>query len=358
MCFALNKINMSNTKIKVGITQGDINGISYEIIIKTFQDSRILDFCTPIIYGSPKVAAYHRKALNVKDFTFNSIQNIDEASPRKTNLLNCLNDSIRVELGKPTDMAGEAAVVSLDLAVKDLQDGKIDVLVTSPVNRETTQTESLNFKGHTRYLMDKFKVDETLILMTSELMKVGVVTGHVPLNEVPGLITEENILKKLRILNKTLMVDFAIRKPKIAVLGLNPHAGDNGVIGKEEIDTIIPTIEKANSEGILALGPFSADGFFGSDSFTKFDGILAMYHDQGIAPFKALNFDTGVNYTAGLPIIRTTPGHGTAYEIAGLDQASPNSFREAIYMACAIYNNQKMYAELTANPLPSYDVSD
>jgi 4-hydroxythreonine-4-phosphate dehydrogenase len=194
--------------------------------------------------------------------------------------------------------------------------------------------------------------------MTSELMRVGVVTGHVPLSEVPGLITEENILKKLRILNKTLMVDFAIRKPKIAILGLNPHAGDNGVIGKEEIETIIPTIEKANSEGILALGPFSADGFFGSDSFTKFDGILAMYHDQGIAPFKALNFDTGVNYTAGLPIIRTTPGHGTAYEIAGLDQASPNSFREAIYMACAIYNNQKMYAELTENPLPSYDVSD
>ena len=203
---------MSNTKIKVGITQGDINGISYEIIIKTFQDSRILDFCTPIIYGSPKVAAYHRKALNIKEFNFNSIQNIDEASPHKTNLLNCLNDSIRVEFGKPTEMAGEAAVVSLDLAVKDLQDGKIDVLVTCPVNRETTQTESLNFKGHTRYLMDKFKVDETLILMTSELMKVGVVTGHVPLSEVPKLITEENILKKLRFLNKSLILPFANQK--------------------------------------------------------------------------------------------------------------------------------------------------
>jgi 4-hydroxythreonine-4-phosphate dehydrogenase len=349
---------MSNYKVKVGITQGDINGISYEILIKIFQDTRIFDFCTPIIYGSPKVAAYHRKALNVTNFSFNSIQNIDEVHPRKANLINVLNDNIRVELGKATEMAGEAAVVSLEQAVNDLQDGKIDVLVTSPMNRENTQTESLNFKGHTRYLMDRFNTDDVLILMTSELMKVGVVSGHVPLSEVSKYITEENILKKLRILNKTLTVDFAIRKPRIAVLGLNPHAGDSGIIGKEEIEIIIPAIEKAGKEGILALGPFSADGFFGSDSFSKFDAILAMYHDQGIAPFKALNFDTGVNYTAGLPIIRTTPDHGTAYEIAGLDQASPNSFREAIYMACNLYHNKKMHEEISANPLPSYDVSD
>jgi len=349
---------MSDFKVRVGITQGDINGISYEVIIKTFQDNRIFDFCTPVVYGSPKVAAYHRKALNVNNFNFNSVQSVDEISPKKANLINVLNDNIRVELGKASQMAGEAALLSLEQAVKDLQAKKIDVLVTAPLNRETTQSDTLNFKGHTQFLMDQFKTHETLILMTSEMMKVGVVTGHVPLRDVAALVTEENILKKLRILNKSLMVDFAIRKPRIAVLGLNPHAGDSGVIGKEEIEVIIPSIEKANKEGILALGPFSADGFFGSDSFTKFDAILAMYHDQGIAPFKALNFDTGVNYTAGLPIIRTTPDHGTAYEIAGMDQASPNSFREAIYMACNIFNNRKLYAEISANPLPTYEVTD
>jgi len=349
---------MADKKVRVGITHGDINGISYEVIIKTFQDNRIFDFCIPIIYGSPKVAAYHRKALNINNFNFNTIQSADELHPKKANLINCLDDNIRVELGKSTAMAGESAVISLELAVKDLQDGKIDVLVTSPLNRENTQNKELNFNGHTRYLMDKFNTPDTMILMTSELMKVGVVSGHVPINEVGQYITEENILKKLRILSKALKEDFAIRKPKIAVLGLNPHAGDSGIIGKEEIDTIIPTLEKANNEGILALGPFSADGFFGSDSFTKFDAILAMYHDQGIAPFKALNFDTGVNYTAGLPVIRTTPDHGTAYEIAGLDKASPNSFREAIYMACSIFKNQKEYKTLNENPLPTYDVAD
>ncbi|MBI9069450.1 MAG: 4-hydroxythreonine-4-phosphate dehydrogenase PdxA [Salinivirgaceae bacterium] len=346
------------SKVKVGITHGDINGISYEVIIKTFQDNRIFDFCTPIIYGSPKVAAYHRKALNITNFTFNSIQSISDLHPKKANLINCLDDNIRVELGKPTQMAGESALISLEKAVDDLQAGKIDVLVTAPLNRETTESGPYNFSGHTRYLTEKFNSPEVLILMTSEIMKVGVVSGHVPLSEVGKYITEENILKKLHILNKTLIEDFAIRKPRIAVLGLNPHAGDSGIIGQEEIDIIIPTIEKANKEGILALGPFSADGFFGSDSFKKFDAILAMYHDQGIAPFKALNFDTGVNYTAGLPIIRTTPDHGTAYEIAGLDEASPSSFREAVYLACTLFKNRKQYKELTSNPLQSYDVSD
>ncbi|MFA6400084.1 MAG: 4-hydroxythreonine-4-phosphate dehydrogenase PdxA [Salinivirgaceae bacterium] len=349
---------MTNFKVRVGITQGDINGINYEVIIKTFQDNRVLEFCTPVIYGSPKVAAYHRKALNITSFNFNSIQSADEIAYHKANLINVLGDNIRVELGKSSQMAGEAAMLSLEAAVKDLQANKIDVLVTTPINRETTQTEEFNFKGHTQFLMERFKIQNTLIIMTSEMMKVGVVSGHVPLSEVTKHITEENILKKLRMMNKALTVDFAIRKPRIAVLGLNPHAGDSGLIGKEELEIIIPTIEKANKEGILALGPFSADSFFGSGSFSKFDGIMAMYHDQGIAPFKALNFDTGVNYTAGLPIIRTAPDHGTDYELAGLDQASPNSFREAVYMACNIFNNRKMHAELTKNPLPSYDVTD
>jgi len=349
---------MSKEKVRVGITQGDINGISYEIIIKTFLDPRMLEICTPVLYGSPKVAAYHRKALNINNFSFHSINSIDDLASKKVNLINCLDDDIRVELGKSTAMAGEAALISLDKAARDLKDGKFDVLVTCPVNKDNTKIESFQFKGHTRYLMDLFGASDSLTLMTSELMKVGVVSGHVPISEVNGYVTEENILRKLRILNKSLIEDFAIRKPRIAVLGLNPHAGDSGVIGKEEIEIIIPTINKANEEGILALGPFSADGFFGSDSFTKFDAILAMYHDQGIAPFKALNFDTGVNYTAGLPIIRTSPDHGTAYEIAGLDKASPNSFREAIYMACNLFQNRIMHREITSNPLPSYDVSD
>lgn len=349
---------MVKKKVKVGITQGDINGISYEVIIKTFQDNRIFEFCTPVVYGSPKVASYHRKALNIESFNFNTISDASEALSKKANIINCLNDSIRVELGKSTQMAGEASLISLEKAVDDLKAGKIDVLVTAPLNRENTKDESLNFKGHTQFLKDKFDAKDAMILMTSELMKVGVVSGHVPLSEVSDLITPGNISRRLKLMHKTLEEDFAIRKPRIAVLGLNPHAGDSGVIGKEEEEIIIPAIKKANEEGILALGPFSADGFFGSDSFTKFDAILAMYHDQGIAPFKALNFDTGINYTAGLPVIRTTPDHGTAFEIAGMGKASENSFRQAVYLACNIFNNREMHSELTVNPLKTYDISE
>lgn len=349
---------MSDIKVKVGITHGDINGIGYEVIIKTFQDSRIFEICTPVIYGSPKVAAYHRKALDVTSFNFNTIQTADEIAARKANIINVLDDNVRVELGKSTQMAGESAVISIEHAVKDLLEGKIDVLVTMPLNRENTNLESLNFKGHTEYLIDKFKTTDILSLMTSQMMKVGIVSGHVPISEVGKHITEANILKKLRILQKTLTEDFAIRKPKIAVLGLNPHASNSGIIGKEEVEVIIPTIEKANAEGILALGPFSADSFFGSDNFTKFDAILAMYHDQGIAPFKALNFETGVTYTAGLPAIRTSPEQGTEYEIAGLDQATPDAFREAIYLACDIFKNRKDYKKLTENPLKNYEGSE
>ncbi len=350
---------MSKKRIKIGITHGDINGISYEVIIKTFQDNRIFDFCTPIIYGSPKVAAYHRKALNVSSFNFNSIPKAEDASPRKTNLINCLDDNVRVELGKSTPMAGESALISLEQAVNDLKEGKIDALVTLPLNKDTTKSGDYSFLGHTNFLTEKFNASESLILMTSETMKVGVVSGHVPISDVNKYITVDNILKKLKLLNNTLIKDFAIQKPKIAVLGLNPHAGDSGTIGKEEEEIIIPAIAKAKEEeNILAIGPFSADGFFGSDSFSKFDAILAMYHDQGIAPFKALNFGSGVNYTAGLPIIRTTPDHGTAYELAGLGKASANSLRQAIYLACNIYHNREQHKELTANPLPKYVVSD
>lgn len=349
---------MEQKKIKIGITQGDINGTSYEIMIKTFQESRMLEICTPVIYGSPKVAAYHRKALNIANFSFNSVTSASDAQERKANLINVLDDNIRVELGKCTPMAGEAAIISLEKAVDDLKNGLIDALITNPVSHENTGIEPLNFKGHTHYLRQKFNVSDTLTFMINDMIKVGVLAGHVALSETPKLITSENIMKKLRIMNKSLVSDFGIRKPKIAVLGLNPHAGDNGQIGLEEQNIIIPTIEKANTEGIFAMGPYAAESFFGTSLFKNFDAVLAMYHDQGVTPFKVLCYETGVNYTAGLSTIRTTPDQEVEYEIAGLDQASPNAFRNAIYLACDIFENRIMHKQLMANPLPKYEVTD
>ncbi|HRW62950.1 MAG TPA: 4-hydroxythreonine-4-phosphate dehydrogenase PdxA [Bacteroidales bacterium] len=349
---------MIQDKIVVGISQGDINGIGYEVIIKALMDSRIFDFCIPVVYGSAKVAAYHRKALNIANFSFNNVRSAEEANVKRVNIINCLDDNIRVELGKSTQIAGEASLIALEHAVKDLKEGKIDVLVTAPINKDNVQSESFRFPGHTEYLTKESKTKEALMLMVSENLKIGVVTTHLPISKVPEAITEKAIMEKLRIMNKALIQDFRIRKPKIAVLGLNPHAGDNGLIGKEEIDVIIPAIEKANQEGILALGPYAADGFFGSDSFKKFDAVLAMYHDQGLVPFKAMAFDSGVNYTAGLDFIRTSPAHGTAFEIAGLDKASEISFRNAIYLACDIYRNRTEYLEISKNPLQHYEISD
>jgi len=347
---------MSKEKIVVGISQGDVNGIGYEVIIKSLMDTRMLEMCTPVVFGSPKVAAYHRKALNINNFSFNSVKSSKDVNHRRANIVNVMDDNVRVELGRSTEVGGDGSYVSLENSIKELKDGNIDVLVTAPINKDNIQSDKFEFPGHTEYLAQQFDVAEVLMLMVSDVMRVGVVTGHVPINKVPELITEENILKKLRILNKSLIEDFGIRKPRIAVLGLNPHAGDNGVIGMEEQETIIPTIEKAKEEGIVAIGPFPADGFFGSDSFKKYDGVLAMYHDQGLIPFKAMEFQSGVNYTAGLPVIRTSPAHGTAYEIAGKNKANPESFRSALYLALDIYKNRKMYKELNKNPLPKYEV--
>ena len=349
---------MIQDKIVVGISQGDINGIGYEVIIKSLMDSRIFDFCIPIVYGSAKVAAYHRKALNIMNFSFNNIRSASEANVKRANIINCLDDNVRVELGKSTTIAGESSLISLENAVRDLKDGKIDVLLTAPINKDNIQSEKFNFPGHTEYLTKESKSKESLMLMVSENLKVGVVTTHLPISQVSEAITEEAILGKLRIMNKSLIQDFKIRKPKIAVLGLNPHAGDNGLLGKEEMEIIIPTIKKANDEGILALGPYPADGFFGSDNFKKFDSVLAMYHDQGLVPFKALAFDSGINYTAGLDFIRTSPGHGTAFEIAGMGKASEVSFRKALYLACDIFRNRKEYLEISKNPLQKQEVSD
>jgi 4-hydroxythreonine-4-phosphate dehydrogenase len=349
---------MIQDKIVVGISQGDINGIGYEVIIKSLMDSRIFDFCIPVLYGSAKVAAYHRKALNIMNFSFNNIRSAEEANTKRANIVNCLDDNVRVELGKSTSIAGEASLISLEHAVKDLKEGKIDVLVTAPINKDNIQSEKFNFPGHTEYLTKESNAKESLMLMVSENLKVGVVTTHLPISEVPEAITEEGILGKLRIMNKSLIQDFKIRKPRIAVMGLNPHAGDNGLLGKEESEVIIPSIKKANDEGILALGPYPADGFFGSDNFKKFDAVLAMYHDQGLVPFKALAFDSGINYTAGLDFIRTSPGHGTAFEIAGMGKASEVSFRNALYLACDIFRNRKEYLEISKNPLQKQEVSD
>ncbi len=347
---------MGHDKIKVGITQGDINGIGYEVIFKALADARMLEICTPVIYGSSKVAAYHRKALNLPSISLNNIRSGDEAHSKRINIVNCLDDNVRVELGKPTEISGEASYLALEKAVEELKKGAVDVLVTAPINKKVIQSKKFDFPGHTEFFSKEFE-GTPLMLLVSNNLRVGVVTGHIPLKEVSGSITQEKILEKLRILDNTLKVDFIIRKPRIAVLGLNPHAGDNGLLGNEEINTITPAIEKARQEGILAFGPYPADGLFGADQVSTFDAVLAMYHDQGLTPFKALAFSTGVNYTAGLSIIRTSPDHGTAFEITGQNIASEESFLAAIYLAIDIYNNRRLNIELTANPLKSVDVN-
>ncbi len=338
-------------KIIVGISQGDINGIGYEVIIKALADPRLLDMCTPIIYGSSKIAAYHRKALNINNFSLNSVREPADANPKRPNIINCLDDNARVELGKSTQIAGTASIQALDKALEDLQNGLIDVLVTAPVNKHNIEIKDYKFNGHTDYIAEKTGNQKPLMLMIGEKIKIGVVTGHIPLSEVPQQISIEKIVEKLEILNRTLIQDLNIPKPRIAVFGLNPHAGDNGLLGNEEIEIIIPAIEQAKEKGIMALGPYPADGFFGSPKYLGFDAILAMYHDQGLIPFKAMEFETGINYTAGISIIRTSPAHGTAYEIAGEGIASPDSFRQAIYWACDIFNNRKQYKLLLENKM-------
>ncbi len=350
---------MQRDRIKLGITHGDINGIGYEIILKTLQDSRIFDLCTPVIYGSPKAAAYHRKAIELENFSLNGIKSPNEANPKRANIINCADDEIRVELGKSTPAAGKASRDALMKAVEDLKNDRIQALVTAPINKHNIQSENFNFAGHTEFLKAYFDAREVLMLMAGDLMKIGVVTGHIPLSKVQEHLSRDGILSKILLLNDSLIKDFGIRKPRIAVLGLNPHAGEQGMLGAEEKEIITPAIEHAKEEeNIIAFGPFSADGFFGSDEFTRFDGILAMYHDQGLIPFKTMIPDNGVNFTAGLPIVRTSPAHGTAFEIAGANQARFGSFRRAVYMACDIYKNRSQYEELTRNPLPEKDLTD
>jgi len=338
------------SKIKVGISIGDLNGIGLETIIKTFKDTRMMDFCTPIIFGSSKVASIHRKALEMQDFNFHTINTIEEAKANKVNLLNIWKEEVEINFGKATTQSGEHAFDSLKQAAQALKDKSIDVLVTAPINKASIQEKVSGFIGHTEFLQGNFE-GESLMIMLSEIMKIAFVTGHVPLTEVRKAITAENIYAKTIKLNTSLMQDFGIRKPKIAVLGLNPHAGEEGLLGKEENDIITPTIKKLKEEGVMAFGPYPADSFFTPKNLSSFDGILSMYHDQGLTAFKTLSFTEGVNYTAGLNIVRTSPVHGTAYEIAGQGIADEQSFREAVYMACDIFKKRAQFQELNENPL-------
>ena len=350
---------MSEQKIKVGITQGDPNGIGLEVIIKTFSDPAMLEVCTPILFGSQKTFAFHRKTLNsgtdkqTIEVRINQVRNAESAFPKQFNIVNVYDEDIPVEFGMSTEVAGKYALKSITAACDALEQKKIDVLVTAPINKHNIQSPDFQFKGHTDYLEARFK-GNAVMLMCADKLKVGVVTGHVPLANVSAIINQEKIVQKIKILHKTLVDDFGIRKPKIAVLGLNPHAGDNGTLGGEEQAVILPAIVKAKSENMLVFGPYSADGFFGSTTITKFDAVLAMYHDQGLVPFKTMAFDTGVNYTAGLPFIRTSPDHGVGYDIAGKNQAREESFRSAVYLACDIFKTRNHQKEIGLNPLKSY----
>ena len=341
-------------RIKVGITHGDLNGIGYEIIMKAFLDPRMLETITPIIYGSSKVASYHKKTLNLNEFNLNLVKNAAAAVSKRVNIVNTTHEEVKIDLGKSTEIAGQLAFQALEMATQDLVQKHLDVLVTAPINKKNMQATSFQFPGHSEYLAHKFSTKEHLMLMVSDQLRIGVITGHIPLKDVPGAISTPLILKKIELLNRSLIRDFAVIKPKIAILGLNPHAGDLGVLGNEEAEVISPAIEQAWNKGMIVYGPYSADGFFGSNNFLKFDGILAMYHDQGLIPFKTLSFDRGVNFTAGLPYVRTSPAHGTAYEIAGTNEASPNSFREAVHLAVQIFNNRNQFDELNSKPLQNF----
>ena len=347
---------MKNEKICIGISQGDVNGIGCEVILKALSDTRILELLTPVVYSSPKVIAYYRKVLGLTNMNTVSIRSAEEMQDNRINIVNCISDEIRVEMGKSTPHGGEAALASLQAAVADMKNGHLDALVTAPVNKHNIQSEKFNFIGHTEYLQSEFGNDNAFMLMTSDRLRIGILTGHVPLAQAPALITQEKLLSTLRLINKTMPEDFNIARPRIAVLSLNPHAGDNGLTGNEEQTVIIPALEIAKNEGILVFGPYSSDGFFGSDNYLQFDMTLAMYHDQGMTAFKTLCFESGVNYTAGLSIVRTSPAHGTGYDIAGKNIASPESFRQALYMACDIVKNRNQYNLLKENAMKEVEV--
>jgi len=336
----------------IGISIGDVNSIAVEVVIKTLSDNRINDFCCPVVYGSPKVLSYWKNVLGAKDFNLNYIKSVEQANPKKSNLVVCWEEEVEIKIGEANQTGGKYAFKSLEMAVKDLKEGKLNALVTAPLNKNMVNNELLPFKGHTEYLAQQANAHDYIMFLVSNDLKVGLVTGHVPLKEVSSKLSKDLILKKIKLMSDSLKNDFGINKPKIAVLGLNPHAGDAGLLGSEEKDIIEPAVKSAQDEGIIVYGPYPADGFFGSKQFTKFDAVLAMYHDQGLIPFKYFAFEDGVNYTAGLPFIRTSPDHGTAYNIAGKNIADESSMRNALFAAIDLYYTRNNIAEWKENPLP------
>ena len=342
---------MEDRKIRVGITQGDINGVGYEVILKTFSDPMMLELCKPIIYGSPKVATYHRKAMDLPA-NFSIVNSASEAVDNKLSVVNCTDDEVKVEFSKADPEAGKAALGALEKAIEEYKAGLIDVIVTAPINKHTIQSEEFTFPGHTEYIEQKLgEGQRALMILMKDDFRVALVTGHIPVGQIAAELTKDLIEEKLTIFNRSLKQDFGISAPRIAVLSLNPHAGDGGLLGKEEEEIIIPAIQEMTAKGVFCFGPYPSDGFMGSGNFQHFDGILAMYHDQGLAPFKALAMDEGVNFTAGLPVVRTSPAHGTAYDIAGKGLASEDSFRQAIYVAIDVFRNRQHEKAARHNPL-------
>jgi len=341
-------------KIKVGITHGDVNGIGYEVILKALGAEHLTDMVTPVIYGSAKIAAFYRKSMELPAVQLNTVSSARDAADSRVNIINVVGEDVKVEPGQATKAAGEAAFAALERAVADLRDGLIDAVVTAPIDKDTIQSPTFTFPGHTEYLESSLADagrDKALMILCSDRLRVALVTAHMPLAKVAQAVTREAVLEKIRVFSRSLVEDFEVSSPRIAVLALNPHAGDNGLLGSEEAEVISPAIADAQEEGILVFGPYAADGLFGSGGWSRFDGVLAMYHDQGLAPFKSMAMDAGVNVTAGLPYVRTSPDHGTAFDIAGKGVASPESMRAAIFAAVDIVRSRRRYAEMTANPL-------
>lgn len=355
----MNKLSKDKEKkIKVAITHGDFNGISYEIMMKSLMDPRLYEMFTPVVYALPKVVGYHRKSMRLSDFNYHVISDARAIRDGKLNVRSVGDEELKIEFGKSTSVAGEYAYKALEAAVADLKQNKVNVLVTAPINKENIHSEEFHFQGHTEYLTDRFEAEESLMLMVDGDLRVGTVTNHLPLREVAGTLSESLIINKIKRLHQSLQQDFLIDRPKIAVLGLNPHSGDGGLIGSEDDTIIRPSLIQAKKQGMLVFGPFPADGFFGSGAYKKYDAVLGMYHDQSMIPFKILAGDRGVNYTAGLSIVRTSPDHGTAYDIAGKYKASAESMRQAIYLAIDIYRNRMQWQQMNANPLPAAVVAN
>lgn len=339
--------------VRVAITQGDTNGVGYEVILKTFSDASMLDLCVPIIYGHAKVAAFHKKALGL-DVPLYFISAAEEAMPGRLNFVNCSEEEVKVDFGVPTPDAGHAALLSLERAVDDVKRGQADVLVTAPINKSDIQGADFHFVGHTEYLQSCFAEPgrDVLMILCNSLMRVALATTHLPLSAVASSMTQPLIEEKIRLFSQTLRRDFCVSAPRVALLALNPHAGDGGLLGREEQNILLPAVQSLSENGVDCFGPYAADGFFGAGLYSRFDGVLALYHDQGLAPFKALDTGEGINFTAGLPIVRTSPDHGTAYDIAGQGKAVPTSFRHAVFEAIDIYRHRTLFDAASENPLP------